>query len=182
MPRSVEGVLFHRPATPVRGARILPLSQLRDRYVDLHDLHSSNYVRSPEVLTHPIAPLNCIWADVVFLSPVHPAALFAALRRSGRSVTDTEPWVLPASRLDPSRAIIRLMRAGTDGHHADPPDADDYLPLTTATLRAVNRITVDAVQRLESLGPEDPWLPWVDVPHVLYRGSIPLDWFTRTPD
>ncbi|WP_256838150.1 hypothetical protein [Ornithinimicrobium faecis] len=138
----------------------------------------SKYAHASEVLTRDITPLECTWADVVFLSPVHPAQLFAALRRSGRSVPDAQPWVLPADRLDPSRTVIRLMRAGADGHHADAPDADDYLPFTTASLRAVNRVTVDAIQRLESLLPDDPWLPWVDVPHVLYRGSIPLTWFT----
>jgi hypothetical protein len=26
----------------------------------------------------------------------------------------------------------------------------------------------------ERLQPGEPWLPWVDVPHVLYRGTIPL--------
>lgn len=45
-------------------------------------------------------------------------------------------------------------------------------------VRAVNRVTSDAIRRLESLGPADPWLPWVDVPHVLYRGSIPVEWFS----
>jgi hypothetical protein len=34
-----------------------------------------------------------------------------------------------------------------------------------------------AIDRLERLGPDDPWLPWVDVPHVLYRGAIPVSWF-----
>lgn len=181
MPAPVEGVLFHRPATPVRGDRILPLSGLRDRHADLFELHSAKYAHGPEGLSAEIRPLACTWADVIFLSPVHPAPLFTALRRSGRSVSAAEPWVLPAHKLDPSRAVIRLMRAGASGHHADAPEADDYLPLTTATLRAVSRVTIDAVQRLESLRPGDPWLPWVDVPHVLYRGDIPVAWFTSKP-
>lgn len=65
--------------------------------------------------------------------------------------------------------MIRLMRRGRDGHHADLPGPDDYLPFTTAGLRAVSRVTVAAIERLESLRPGDPWLPWADVPHVLYR-------------
>lgn len=54
------------------------------------------------------------------------------------------------------------MRHGREGHHPDPPDEHDWLPFTTATLRAVNHITVDAVDRLEALEPGDSWLPWVD--------------------
>jgi hypothetical protein len=71
------------------------------------------------------------------------------------------------------------MRHGSDGHHAAPADEHDYLPFTTAALRAVSRVTVAAIERLQSLKPGDPTLPWVDVPHVLHRGPIPVDWFTR---
>lgn len=181
MTPTISGNLYHRPAMPVRGDALLPLNMLRQRHPDLYELHRAKYQSTPAVLTQRVEPLGCTWSDVVFLSPVHPAPLFEALRRSGRAVPDRQPWVLPADRLDPSSTVIRLMRAGANGHSPGPYDADDYLPLTTATLRAVNRVTINAVQRLESLRPGDPWLPWVDVPHVLHRGHIPLTWFTSTP-
>jgi hypothetical protein len=140
--------------------------------------HAINASRSA-ALDERVEPLGCTWADVVFLSPAHPAPLFAALRRAGTGLRTREPWTLDARRLDPARAVIRLMRHGHDGHHADPPDEHDYLPFTTAGLRAVSQVTLAAVQRLEALQPGDPWLPWVDVPHVLYRGSIPVSWFRQ---
>jgi hypothetical protein len=151
------------------------LRQLRDRYPDLYERHLRKYNRRPDVLLTPVEPLRCTWADLIFLSPVHPAPLFRAM---GSSLTD-EPWTLDAARLDPDRAVIRLMRHGKDGHYPDPADEDDYLPITTATLRAVNRVTQAAIDRLMRLQPGDPVLPWVDVPHILHRGPIPIDWFTR---
>lgn len=181
MTPTVQGTLYHRPSSPIRGDAILPLNQLRRHHPDLTERHRATHAAKPEVLTQEIEPLGCTWGDVVFLSPLHPAPLFAALRRAGKAVNDQEPWALPAHRLDPDRTIIRLIRAGADGHTPDPCSADDYLPFTTATLRAVNRVTVAAVQRLESLKPDDPWLPWVDVPHVLHRGPIPVTWFTTAP-
>ncbi|MGO1972283.1 MAG: hypothetical protein ACTH2Q_04920 [Propionibacteriaceae bacterium] len=171
--------LYHRPATSVIGDAIVPLSTMRTKYPDLYALHSRKYSDAPWVPDESVDPLGCRWSDVVFLSPVHPGPLFAALRRSGRRVADEEPWRLDATRLDPERTVIRLMRHGRSGHRADPPTADDYLPYTTASLRAVNRITIDAIDRLENLLPEDPWFPWVDVPHVLYHGEIPVAWFRR---
>lgn len=177
MSEPVRGTLFVIPPTPVRGEAILPLNHLRQNYPDLYERHHHKYAATPDVPAQRIEPLGCTWGDVVFLSPVHPAPLFAALRRAGKAVGDREPWILPAGRLDPDRTIIRLMRAGADGHTPDVCSADDYLPFTTATLRAVNRVTVAAVRRLESLEPDDPWLPWVDVPHVLHRGPIPVSWF-----
>jgi hypothetical protein len=151
------------------------LRQLRDRYPDLYERHLRKYNRRPDVLLTPVEPLRCTWADLIFLYPVHPAPLFRAM---GSSLTD-EPWTLDAARLDPDRAVIRLMRHGKDGHYPDPADEDDYLPITTATLRAVNRVTQAAIDRLMRLQPGDPVLPWVDVPHILHRGPIPIDWFTR---
>lgn len=181
MTHDITGTLYHRPASPVRGNAVLPLNSLRDLHPDLYELHAAKHSGNPTVLDEEVAPLGCTWDDVVFFSPLHPGTLFAALRSSGRTVPEREPWVLPACRLDPDQTVIRLMRAGATGHHADPPDADDYLPFTTASLRAVNRVTVEAVQRLQTLQSGDPWLPWVDVPHVLHRGPVPLAWFHVRP-
>ncbi|RNI18389.1 hypothetical protein EFY87_17695 [Flexivirga caeni] len=175
----MHGTLYHRPATAVRGPNLLPLNVIRTRHPDLYERHVQKYAHDPSVLSAHIPPLGCTWGDVVFLSPVHPAPLFEALRRVGKWSPRLEPWSLPAAHLDPARTTIRLMRAGSGGHHCDPADADDYLPFTTAGLRAVSRVTVAAIERLERLQPGDPWLPWVDVPHVLYRGEIPVSWFRQ---
>lgn len=178
MPAStVRGTLYHRPTTAVRGDAVRPLKMLESRYTDLYRINARKYGDDISVIDRPVEPLGCTWGDVVFLSPVHPAPLFAALRRAGRPMCDVEPWTLDAHRLDPARTVIRLMRQGAAGGRADPPDPDDYLPFTTAALRAVNRITIDAISRLENLGPDDPLLPWVDVPHIIHRGPVPVAWF-----
>lgn len=175
----VAGTLYHRPGSPPRGDALLPMGRLRGAHPDLHAHHAAKHTAYPEALEQAVPPLGCTWADVVFLSPVHPRPLFDALGRAGTPATWLEPWTIDACHLDPSRTVIRLMRHGREGHHPDPPDEHDWLPFTTATLRAVNRITVDAVDRLEALEPGDPWLPWVDVPHVLHRGPIPWSHFDR---
>jgi hypothetical protein len=177
MPPRVDGTLYHKPDVPVRGDALFPLLELRHRYPDLYERHARKYDGRPGILDRRVEPLDCTWGDVLFLSPVHPAELFAAIARAGRPVRTSKPWTLDAGRLDPDRAVIRLMRHGRDGHEAEPPDEHDYLPFTTAGLRAVSRVTQAAIDRLERLRPGDPWLPWVDVPHVLYRGALPVSWF-----
>lgn len=181
---TVQGTLYLLPRTEVRGDAILPLSQMRTRFPDLYELNIRKYAARPYLMDLPVEPLRCKWSDVVFLSPVHPASLFAALApRAARARSQAyapQPWTLDAGRLDPAHTVIRLMRHGKDGHYPDPVDEHDYLPFTTAGLRAVSRVTVAAIERLDSLKPGDPVLPWVDVPHVLHRGSIPVSWFQRT--
>ncbi|HTJ70990.1 MAG TPA: hypothetical protein VL551_25835 [Actinospica sp.] len=154
---------------------------MRTLLPDLYELNVRKYAGRPhDTMAQRVEPLGCTWSDVVFLSPVHPAELFGALRGGGGRAV--RPWVLDAGRLDPARTVIRLMRHGRDGHYSDPADEHDYLPFTTAGLRAVSRVTVAAVSRLESLRPGDPLLPWVDVPHVLHRGVIPVEWFERSSE
>jgi hypothetical protein len=178
---AVQGTLYHLPATAPRGDAIIPLQQMRTRFPDLYERHARKYAGRRNGLDASVPPLGCTWTDLVFLSPVHPAPVYDALRRAGIwKRAAPEPWTLDASRLDPDRAVIRLMRHGRGGHHPEPPDEHDYLPFTTAGLRAVSQVTVSAIQRLEALQPGDPWLPFVDVPHVLYRGAIPISWFRQS--
>lgn len=176
---TTRGTLFHLLPRRTHGDHLLPLNELRNAFPELHARHAEKYVGREADLDQPVGPLGCTWGDVVFLAPLHPAPLFTALGRSGRTIRPVEPATIDASQLDSSRCVIRLMRHGATGHFPDPVDDDDYLPFTTASLRAVTRVTVAAIERLDSLPLDAPWLPWVDVPHVLHRGPIDLALFTR---
>ena len=173
----VVATLYHLLPRTLLGDALLPLAQLREAAPELYERHVRKYEKRPDAMVEPVPPLACTWQDVVFLSPVHPRPLFEALRRSGREVPNPRPATIEAHQLDPANCVIRLMRHGRDGHYPDPVDEHDYLPFTTANLRAVSRVTTDAITRLENLGPDEPWLPWVDVPHILHRGPILLSAF-----
>ncbi|WP_157535846.1 hypothetical protein [Kitasatospora mediocidica] len=176
-----RGALFHTRIADPRGDELLPLSMLRERYPDLHARHSAKYAGREHRLRERVIPLDCAWSDVVFLAPLDSTMLFDAARSSGRRVWDGPVWTLDAARLDPERCCVRLMRVSPGARSADPGTEDDYLPLTTATLRAVSEVTDRALARLRNLGPDEPLLPWGDVPHVLHRGPIPLDLFRELP-
>ncbi|WP_052850453.1 hypothetical protein [Streptomyces avicenniae] len=176
-PPRAHGTLFHADVTRPRGDLLLPLAMLRDRHPDLYALHAAKYAGREQRLREPVTPLGCTWSDVVFLSPVDPAVLFDAVRVSGRRVRDVRVLTLDAADLDPGRCCVRLMRVRPGAMTAEPGTDDDHLPLTTATLRAVSEVTDRALRRLRTLGPDDPVLPWGDVPHVLHRGPVPLRLF-----
>ncbi len=173
----VRGTLFHTAVTAPRGDELLPLSALREQHPDLYLRHRAKYTGREERLLERVIPLDCAWEDVVFLSPIDSSVLFGAMRSSGRPVPEITMWPLDAGRLDPERCCIRLMRVTRGRRSADPGDEDDYLPLTTATLRAVSQVTDRALTRLRTLGPDEPSLPWGDVPHILHRGPLPLSVF-----
>jgi hypothetical protein len=175
--RRPRGTLFHTAITNPRGDDLLPLAALRDRYPDLYARHLARYAGREHRLRERVIPLDCEWADVVFFSPVDSAVLFDAMRSAGRQVPQIPMWTVDASRLDPQRCCIRLMRMTRGERSADPGDEDDYLPLNPATLRLVSQVTDRALTRLRTLGPDEPARPWGDVPHVLHRGPVPFDLF-----
>jgi hypothetical protein len=176
-PRQARGPLFHTAVTDPRGEALLPLTMLRRRHPDLHARHLAKYAGREHRLHERVLPLDCTWSDVVFLSPLDPTVLFDAVRGAGRRAFGGPFWTLDASRLDPGRCCIRLMRVTRGARTADPGTEDDYLPLTTAALRAVSEVTVRALDRLRTLGADEPALPFGDVPHVLHRGPVPFDVF-----
>ncbi|MFE9423611.1 hypothetical protein ACFYNO_11695 [Kitasatospora sp. NPDC006697] len=176
---TVRGTLFHTAVHDPRGDALHPLSGLRERWPDLHERHGRKYRGREHRLLERVFPLDCAWSEVVFLSPVDSTVLFDALRESGREVAPVPLWRLDAGRLNPARCCIRLMRTEPGAASAEPGTPDDYLPLTTAGLRAVSQVTDRALRRLRTLPPGHHALPWGDVPHVLHRGPIPLSLFER---
>lgn len=174
----VRGTLYHSPVSHPRGDQLLPLNAMREPYPDLYEFHHAKYQGREWVLERPVPPLSCTWGDVVFFSPVDSALVFEALRSAGRKVPFTPFCTVDAGLLDPERTCIRLMRKSATEPEAEPGDDDDFLPYSTGTLRAVSRITVAALDRLRNLGPDEPLLPWVDVPHILHKGPIPISYLT----
>ncbi|HEY9289984.1 MAG TPA: hypothetical protein VIP98_01775 [Microlunatus sp.] len=171
---SVRGTLYHSPVSRPHGDQLLPLKAMRQPYPDLYRFHAAKYEGRESVLDRPVPPLDCTWGDVVFFSPVDSTLIFDALRASGRSVPGRAFCTVDAGLLDPQQTCIRLMRKSATEPEAEFGDDDDFLPYTTGTLRAVSRITHAALERLRNLGSDEPLLPWVDVPHILHRGPVPI--------
>ena len=61
---------LYKAAGATRGDAILPLNQLRVQYPELYEIHAAKYAHRPDRMKTPVYPLDCTWADVVFLSPV----------------------------------------------------------------------------------------------------------------
>jgi hypothetical protein len=166
---------LYKAAGPIRGTDILPLNGLRDHYPDLYARELEKYAARPATLNNRVYPLDCQWSDVVFLSPVHPAPIFAALRESGRIGPVTiDYWTLDADLLDPARTCILLKRHDPE---LRPQPAEDFIPYDPVTVAELATPSDRALQRLRTLNATEPLYPWADIPHILHRGPIPLALF-----
>lgn len=173
MPVLSEFTLYHRAARDVRGDQLLPLSALRDTYPDVYTREAAKYAGREELAAERVLPLECGWGDVLFFSPVHPGPLLDAVRESRREVPPIRFWTLRADALNPARACVKRVRPWPGGRYT-PPLPDDYAPYDAPTLAQVSEPPVTTLKRLRTLPPQAPLILWSDVPHVLYRGTIPL--------
>ncbi|NTX99811.1 hypothetical protein [Deinococcus sp. JMULE3] len=165
--------LYHRAVRDVRGDHLLPLSTLRERHPDVYAREAAKYVGREALMQERVGRLDCLWTDVLFFSPVNPGPLLDAARQSGRAIPPVRFWTLDASHLDPARACVRLVRPWP-GDVKPAPDPADELPFTPQTLREHSAALPATLDRLRALPEEAPLILWMDVPHVLYRGEVPL--------
>jgi hypothetical protein len=167
--------LYRAAIQDLRGTDILPLNHLRELHPDLYEREAAKYAHRPQTMDYPVHPLDCRWSDVVFLSPVHPAPIFAALREAGRvGPTTIDYWTIDADLLDPDRTCILLKRHDPQFR---PQPAADYLPYSAATVATLTNPSDQALDRLRNLNATEPLFPWADIPHVLHRGPLAVSLF-----
>lgn len=172
MPYLSDFTLYHRAVRDMRGDALLPLNSLRDVHPDIYEREAKKYAGREQLRREKVLPLDCLWGDVLFFSPVHPAQLLGTVRESGREVPPVRFWALNAAELDPERACIKFVQPWPGGVYA-PPTPADYLPFTPEVLAQVSAPSDTTLTRLQTLPPGAPLILWMDVPHVLYRGNIP---------
>lgn len=165
--------LYHRAVRDVRGDALRPLNVLRELHPDVYAREAAKYVGREALMQERVGRLDCLWNDVLFFSPVHPGPLLNAVRATGREVPPVRFWTLDASQLDPARACVRLVRPWPGGV-LPAPDPADELPFTPHTLREHSVAPPATLARLRELPEGAPLILWMDVPHVLYRGCVPL--------
>ena len=174
MAKLSDFTLYHRAVRDVRGGHLLPLSRLRRTFPDVYTREVAKYVGREALRDERVLPLDCGWTDVLFFSPVHPGPLLDELRAGGREVPPVRFWTLKADALDPERACIHFARPWPGGRYT-PPVPEDYAPFTPQVLEKVSAPSAGTLERLRRLPPAAPPILWSDVPHVLYRGEVPLD-------
>jgi hypothetical protein len=168
-------LLYRAAIKNLRGDAVLPLNLLREQHPDLYEREAAKYVGRPQAMTNPVYPLDCTWTDVVFLSPVHPAPIFDALRESGRiGPGSLDYWTVDADLLDPRRTCILLKRYDPQFR---PQPAEDFIGFSPEAAAALSTPSPRALHRLRNLNATERLLPWADIPHVLHRGPIPITLF-----
>lgn len=167
-------VVFHQRVELV-GDVLVPASDLADIDPAGYARAMSKYDDTPErqrLKVTEIPGLARTWTEVVFLSPVHPHAIWRAWREiRGRELPRAEFWAIPADDL-PHGTLVLDRTVSAVGDPLDPAEVAPFDPasFTTATeVPAANRAWLEEMVRR---GVSGAWFH--GIPHVLAPGAVPV--------
>ena len=151
----------------LRDGMLYPLSEIATKHPDLYELYAAKYADRPQVPQQRIPHLNCLWGDVVFLTPVHPDRLCLVLAQClEKSFPSFAYQEIPVADLDYSKLVIWPFRS----REFDPAEVVLFTPELLGSLREVPESTREYL--LEERSNDGRPLLFVHVPHVLYKGAI----------
>ena len=161
--------LYHVRPDPLLGSALYPLNELRERHPEAFARARAKYEGREQVLEMRVPLLDCLWNDVLHLSPVHPAELVEALEAAGVTADRRRFLAIDAAELEPTLTV--LFRNSTDREHRF--DEGQWTWFDAAAVGGLARLpqaTRDYYGECARAGTR-PFL-FGYVPHVLYRGSL----------
>lgn len=163
--------LFHVRPDPLVGSVLYPMNELRQRHPEAFDRARAKYEGREHVMDLRVPLLDCLWNDVLHLSPVHPAELVEALEAAGHTADRRRFLEIDAAQLEPTRTVLFLN--STDREHRF--DDGQWMWFEASLIRShagLPQATRDYYRECAREGTR-PFL-FAHVPHVLYRGSLDM--------
>lgn len=159
--------LYHIFKIDLKGNILYPLNQLKQVYPDVYKRQAAKYEGREHLMKQKIPILNCLWNDVVHLSPVHPSQIKSALEDAGCKYRKRKYWCIDAHSLKKSDTVIYLYESDKDYAEKeyiryDPADISRYSQLPQATKDYYKKCADEE---------REPLL-FHRVPHILYKGTI----------
>lgn len=169
--------VFHAcvPLAPGTSS-LLPVSALAAVDGDAHRAALEKYDDTPERrrLRDTVIPgMGRQWTEVVFLSPVHPHAIWQAWAEiRGRRRPPMEFWAIPAADLPEGSVVLDRTLTAT----GDPIDPREVTPFDRASHRAALTTTPQNRAWLEQCARRGVSGAWFHgIPHVLAPDPVPLE-------
>lgn len=174
-------VLYHYVPDDLVGDTLYPLNRLATIHPAVAAEHARKYVGRERLMQVRLPILECLWNDVLHLSPLHPSLTKTALTACGFQVKPRRFFVIAPELLDPRRTIYFKHSKDTQGVYDFL--ASDFTPFVPESYEELGSIPAEQSSyflRMKDAG-ETPLL-WARTPHVFYLGDLPtkdlplVDW------
>lgn len=162
--------LYHQVPTKLKGNTLYPLNELKTMYPDIYQAEVAKYQGREQLMEEQIPLGDAQWNDVIHLTAVHPAKVKEALVEAGMTdLPEMEWYQIPISLLQVDNSII------WSGHFEDEPN-DQFRQFNEEALQQAAKIPVETQEYYqEEISQGHRPLMFKYIPHIFYKGSIPLE-------
>lgn len=173
--------VYHRMRDNFKGTLIIPLNRMPEfeGYEEIYAQALTHYIGRESLLTRIIPTLNCLWNDVIFLSPIHPHKHYEEYVKIGYTPHPAKFFKIPIDVLKDKRVTVWKWLSGKK-YPDDDPIHDSIYSYTS--------LNIDHYQERDDL-PEDtkeffrdcfdpnnpskyPPFNWFRIPHILCQDII----------
>lgn len=151
------------------GSVLYPLNELRERDPDTFARACAKYAGREQVLKQGVPLLDCLWNDVLHLSPVHPVEFVEALESAGFTPDRRRFVEVDAAELEPTRTVLFLNSTDRE-HRYDESQWKSFDARVVPRHARLPQATRDYYAACAHDGTRP--LLFAYVPHVLFRGSL----------
>ncbi|MGP9681975.1 hypothetical protein [Brachybacterium sp. AOP3-A1-3] len=167
--------VFHaRTAANAAADSVLPLSDLATSDPAAYERALAKYDDTPErrrLRDTWIPLLEARWTEAVFLTPIHPHAIWRAWRDiAGTELPSQEFWAIAID--DVHRPVLFERRLSTTGEPIDPREVEAVDPQSFTTAHETTPRSADWIAHLAETGRRGAWFH--GTPHVLTRRPVPV--------
>ncbi|MDB4983995.1 MAG: group-specific protein [Patescibacteria group bacterium] len=162
--------VYHRIPPNMEGPILYTLNALRLVNPEAYDLHVNKYEGREKVLDIRIPTLDCMWNDVIFMSPVHPNQYQEVYDRFNYTPFGTRFYKIPVEMLDHELTRIYVHPPKKEWHSIAPEHLEEFSPESVRRHSMLPKETITYFE--ERLGNGLNFLVNYKVPHVLYKGNL----------
>lgn len=161
--------LYHIVPSKMKGNKLYPLNKLKNKFPEIYKKEIKKYEWRKGILKRKIPVLNCLWNDVIHLTPVNPLKIKKELEKAGFKMKSFKFYKFNASDFDSENTIIFLYKHELMA--LDNFEKYDYKKITN--LNKVPKKTIDYYKKSIEEGKKPLFFYYV--PHILFKGNLKID-------
>ena len=170
--------VYHFKRSSMIGSILMPLNDLQDIYPETYENHAKKYHGREILMKRKIPKLNCLWNDVLHLSPINPQIILDEWDKMGMKLENLvfETYKIPIEALDESHCLYfdpQLVEYGNFEFKEE--QFRQFEKKLFNPLDKVSDLQIKAWKKDKEEGRKIFW--YSHTTHVLYKGHIDISEF-----
>ncbi|MGF1688018.1 hypothetical protein L4C36_15205 [Photobacterium japonica] len=168
--------LYHRVPKILKYDSLMPLNKLEHIEKALFDENNWKYLHRLELKKKVIPYLNCLWNDVIHMTPVHPSQIKSALESRGLYYDSRTKWfeICPETCGLTSENSVIFHYSSTISSCIDAND-EEFTRFAPHKLQGLGELRQEVLDYYAACKTSNQHpMTFHKVPHVQFKGELPI--------